>query len=41
MSDLAYEGKPYSHKFGDFEIRRWYAQSQDVLTNETWQTSGL
>ena len=41
MSDLVYEGKPYSHKFGEFEIRRWYAQTQDILTNETWQTSGL
>ena len=41
MSDLVYEEKPYSHKFGTFEIRRWYAQTQDVLTNETWQTSGL
>ena len=41
MSDLVYEGKPYSHKFGKFEIRRWYTQTQDVLTNETWRTSGL
>ena len=41
MSDLVYEGKPYSHKFGKFEIRRWYTQTQDVLTNETWQTSDL
>ena len=41
MSDLVYKAKPYSHTFGDFEIRRWYAQSQDVLTNETWQSSGL
>ena len=41
MSDLVYEGKPYSHKFGDFEIRRWYVQIQDVLTNETGQISGL
>jgi hypothetical protein len=41
MSDLVFEGKPYSHEFGKFEIRRWYAQSQDILTNETWKTSGL
>ncbi len=40
MSELVYQGKPYSHTFGDFEIRRWYAQAQDVLTNEAWQTSG-
>lgn len=40
MSDLVYEPKPYSHKMGAFEIRRWYEQSQDVLTNESGQTSG-
>ena len=41
MSELNYEGRPYSNKIGKFEIRRWYLQIQDVLTNETWKTSGL
>ena len=41
MSELKYERRPYSNKIGKFEIRRWYLQTQDVLTNETWKTSGL
>ena len=41
MSELKSEGSPYSNKIGKFEIRRWYLQIQDVLTNETWKTSSL
>ncbi len=41
MSEIEYEGRPYSNKIGKFEIRRWYLQIQDVLTNETWKTSSL
>ena len=41
MSELKSEGRPYSNKIGKFEIRRWYLQIQDVLTNETWKTPSL
>ena len=40
MSEATFVAKPYDNTIGAYQIRRWYLQVQEVLANESWQTSG-
>lgn len=40
MSEQEYAPKPYVNTTGVFQIRRWYTNVQEVLTNKSWKVSG-